>query len=540
MASSEEDTPLRDQIGIFNQARKRKLVKKVRRRDNPKKKKKGEPVKPVANRRTYKKCPICGCPNRQVPRHIKSVHKNESRKVISDALRAVRPYNLKRKKDMSPDKKCPICHEYRIDLKSHLTRVHWVVHGLKEVEGYPDTVTAVRAAKHGIYQEVENELLEYEKLHFSSLAGARRSVKPETTAKNKSRKLTAVRNLLYWLVTNTQKTAIQDLCLELDALGNVEDGYFSSKETSSSSSVYQLGALREFIQYLDHHSKITSDIAKKCSYTIGQLQCNLSRPMGAARARKQEADVSLKVTPEHLAQVYASQAAKQAQEMLGQKKVPVHRLKCRDVAKVRNYLIFHLMEKNLLRPCALYRLTVTQIKSSKKPDKSELYRVPVFYDKTVASTGQASYLDLSDSDMAELLTYISVYRWKISPATRECGDDLFLLENGKHLSSDDISRCQRTFWLEAGKDVPGFPLAANSRHIRKCGNDLMHELGSAELKESAPDVLNHLPETNRRFYRSMSRGDNVGRAKAALFKLKKKLQTTEQETGKFGTFSCHS
>ena len=84
-------------------------------------------------------------------------------------------------------------------------------------------------------------------------------------------------------------------------------------------------------------------------------------------------------------------------------------------------------------------------------------------------------------------------------------------------------RCYRSFWKKAGKNIEGFPIDSNSRHLRKSGNALIHTRGSASLKENAPELLNHQPETNRRYYKSMVRGELVGNAKAEWRRLRKEM-----------------
>lgn len=56
------------------------------------------------------------------------------------------------------------------------------------------------------------------------------------------------------------------------------------------------------------------------------------------------------------------------------------------------------MEKNMARPCSLYHLPASYFLPGSKVRfyaDSELYEVPVFYDKTVAVKGRASYIHLS-------------------------------------------------------------------------------------------------------------------------------------------------
>jgi hypothetical protein len=63
-----------------------------------------------------------------------------------------------------------------------------------------------------------------------------------------------------------------------------------------------------------------------------------------------------------------------------------------------------------------------------------------------------------------------------------------------------IHRSQRRIWTKAGLGIEDFPLEANCRHLRKSRNASIIEDGSAKLQEAAPDLLNHLPSTNRQGY----------------------------------------
>ena len=68
------------------------------------------------------------------------------------------------------------------------------------------------------------------------------------------------------------------------------------------------------------------------------------------------------------------------------------------VSQIRNYLLFLLMERNMARPCSLYHLSASYFLPGKEViyhADAARYEIPVYYDKTVARTGNASYLHLS-------------------------------------------------------------------------------------------------------------------------------------------------
>ena len=85
------------------------------------------------------------------------------------------------------------------------------------------------------------------------------------------------------------------------------------------------------------------------------------------------------------------------------------------------------------------------------------------------------------------------------------------------------NRMHRTVWRSVGKGANSFPSKSNSRHLRASGNVLMKEQGSDALARMAPEVLNHLPSRNEKFYSNMTRGKHVLTAKAEMRSIKCKL-----------------
>lgn len=84
-------------------------------------------------------------------------------------------------------------------------------------------------------------------------------------------------------------------------------------------------------------------------------------------------------------------------------------------------------------------------------------------------------------------------------------------------------RIHRSLWKSVGKTCPDFPSSSNSRHFRASGNVVMKELGTVALAQMAPEVLNHLPSTNQKYYSDLTRGKRVRMAKVEMRSIKRNL-----------------
>ena len=63
-------------------------------------------------------------------------------------------------------------------------------------------------------------------------------------------------------------------------------------------------------------------------------------------------------------------------------------------------------------------------------------------------------------------------------------------------------------------------MKANSRHIRKSTNTLVHGHGSNSLKAVIHEILNHTVQTNQDYYRNLKRGERLAKGRMDLRKLK--------------------
>ena len=80
-------------------------------------------------------------------------------------------------------------------------------------------------------------------------------------------------------------------------------------------------------------------------------------------------------------------------------------MQVRTVTRLRDYLLFMLMERNMIRPCSLYQLPAEPFLPGADVrfyQESMMYEVPVFSDKNVTKTSKATYLHLK-----------GMFQWKI-------------------------------------------------------------------------------------------------------------------------------
>lgn len=90
---------------------------------------------------------------------------------------------------------------------------------------------ATREAAWGPLKEIKMAITKYDLKWFSTLCGAKRSLKPETTARIKKQKLASVEAQLLFLHNKTGHTSVGKLIDSVEQLGDIEDGFYS--KTSS-------------------------------------------------------------------------------------------------------------------------------------------------------------------------------------------------------------------------------------------------------------------------------------------------------------------
>lgn len=155
--------------------------------------------------------------------YICHLQTNCNMKCRMKALILGRPYMCQ---ESIKNQKCVICGCRRANLSAHLLRVHSVSKKSPELKGFGTKIQATKRIADGKYSSVEDVLEKYSKEYFRNLDGARRSLKPETDAKYKKKKLVTVRKALYWLIDRTKETELNALMSKIRCLGEEKTGYF--------------------------------------------------------------------------------------------------------------------------------------------------------------------------------------------------------------------------------------------------------------------------------------------------------------------------
>jgi site-specific recombinase XerD len=140
-------------------------------------------------------------------------------------------------------------------------------------------------------------------------------------------------------------------------------------------------------------------------------------------------------------------------------------LSVRRACNVRNLLLAELLFDNNCRPSHLVCLTIADVNGAKKDPKESskgqrYYQVCSMQSKNVCSSGQPAYILITEEMMEKLEAYKRVARPALARETST--DDMFLLENGEVMTSDNVSRSIRYIWTAAGKTNKAFKVKANS------------------------------------------------------------------------------
>ena len=505
MEEEKETSKIKSQADYFLMAKAKKGIGKAR---------KSHAKGVVVNQRPLKICVLCGKQNKQMARHIAKVHGKKCDEQTITMAKKTASVHRRKAVNKVPENLCPICHEYRNSLSRHLTVFHGINRKSAEIEGKGLKVAATRRIANGKYADVEEIMMEYESLHFGNICGHKRSIKPETNEITKKRRVATMRKLLRWLVDKTGETEIHRLVEKLPELGSIPSGYFVSNWKTST--LGEIGCISDFLDFCETHQKLEESLIQRSRTNVKRMRWNIINRFGIRCAKFQEADKVKTVSPEQMAQFYSSKPVQEAKRRLDGREP--QSASVREVARVRDYLIFSLMEENRLRPCSLYALEVDPfLEENAVYNRNGQLEVPLFYDKNVGKTRKCNYLHLEREKVCEVRAYIKYYRpLLLKKNTTDVQRDLFLNEKGERLDNNGLSRCQRNMWTRAGAGIKNFPTTSNSRHLRKSSNKTMYEEGSGELRAVAHEVLNHRRETNASFYQGPTRGDRIGKAKQKL------------------------
>lgn len=220
------------------------------------------------------------------------------------------------------------------------------------------------------------------------------SVKKETREKNKKRKVSTITKVMKWLVDTTGRESIQEVIERISSLGDTLNGYFVLYPAACSSQV--IAAIIEFVQYLLLENYIQAELAAKTQIRLSKMKRNLIRKQAPKKAKANEEDRKGRISEDNIQELYRSKKSRIAKDLL-KKKPHIINVKMREVSCIRDYLIFKLIERNFLRPAALYHLPVHYFlpgEGASIKQKSGQYEIPLFYDKTIGSTARANYLHL--------------------------------------------------------------------------------------------------------------------------------------------------
>lgn len=194
-------------------------------------------------------------------------------------------------------------------------------------------------------------LVSFLQVHFESMCNGRFGLKEETKMKMMKAKIRNIRNMLRFLVDNTDKTSVPDLIQEIDVLGHVKDGYFQLNPKADAA--HEISDLQGFIDFLDGTRVLQREVSYPAKLKLANLRSNLTKLSAVRRAKFKESERDMEVTARDLQKFYTSPVIQECQKLL-EEKPDLITVKKRTVIKLRNYLMFLLIERNMLRKADLF------------------------------------------------------------------------------------------------------------------------------------------------------------------------------------------
>ena len=473
----------------------------------------------VVNKRQLKACPICGKRNKQMSRHLRTVHANVSGKLLHESHLVSKIRSIKRRSTTgSSTVCCPICGCLRSKLKSHLIHEHRVPKPLlKSYIGKQEASPTVASNAC-----VEEWVADYERVHFCSFDGAHRSEKEVTQKRTMRRKLTVVAKMLDFLVPKAQDESLEGALKATHELFVSPGGYVWTRTGKYSTLVRDIDAFREFCGYARREGLVDAIVATNAEDRLARARKNAKSRSMKESAQFQDKDRQLVVVQADLDAFQESPKAKQALADLEDSKDM--RLDLRKAVTARNYLIARLLLDNSSRPSDLDGITLKQLEEAKKDphedDNGETYfSVTSLTSKNVTSSGLPTYLLITKKLMDCLDAFIQKARPTL--ANYASPPDIFLTQSGNKMTHELISHAYRSIWKATAKTNPEFKTAANSRHVRHSTNSLAKVCGSQELKDHCHIGLNHGRKANEQSYMSIIRPSLTLRSKTQILKLRK-------------------
>lgn len=182
--------------------------------------------------------------------------------------------------------------------------------------------------------------------HFESLTSANFGLKEESVIKIMKEKIRNAKQLLVFLVDNTGLSLLTDIISHIDLLGHKETGFFAVNPKANAST--NIAHLQEFLNFAATIQVLSTEESRRANLKLGFLSKNLQKLSKARKARVKEEERSKQITEEDIKNFYDSEYAVECRKLLAQKP-DIIEVRPRTVTKLRNYLLFLLIEQNMLR-----------------------------------------------------------------------------------------------------------------------------------------------------------------------------------------------
>ena len=454
----------------------------------------------VVNRRLLKRCPLCDSTNKQMARHIKTVH--GLRADASTLVGAARVCKLRTISGGKSKPVCCICKEPRANMRSHLIREHGISPKSTNMKKLISGKKLARATSSIAF--IKKAMDKYADLHFNSLDGACFSAKQATAERMKNQKISSVVKMLEFTCTKSGTADIPSLLENVRVLSSWPDGYFNREGASYATIVKEIGYLIEYIKFTRREGLVSPGIVETAIDKLERSQANARRRAKGEHAAFQDKDGRITVLQDDIDKFNNSKRAVTATNMLAAG-TPVSQ---RKAANIRNFVITKLLLDNNCRPSTLENLSTVGFEDAVREPRvsstgTTYYSVCSTKSKNAESSGKPTYILITEQMASMIQSYIKSARCTLKQP--QSSNDLFLLENGDDMTSEHISKAFRSIWIAAGSENPTFKTSANSRHLRHTVSGMSRMLGSDNLKSNAHIGLNHTKEANTNHYLSIVR-----------------------------------
>ena len=131
----------------------------------------------------------------------------------------------------------------------------------------------------------------------------------------------------------------------------MKDGYFQLNPKADAA--HEISDLQGFIDFLDGTRVLQREVSYPAKLKLANLRSNLTKLSAVRRAKFKESERDMEVTARDLQKFYTSPVIQECQKLL-EEKPDLITVKKRTVIKLRNYLMFLLIERNMLRKADLF------------------------------------------------------------------------------------------------------------------------------------------------------------------------------------------